>query len=63
MYFGAGIIMAERFSEARIHAMVVGPGLPTPVADVPVDIPDQILNDPNMSENVILNFTVLLFFM
>jgi len=53
MYFGAGIIMAERFSEARIHAMIVGPGLPTPVADVPVDIPDQILNDPNMSENVI----------
>jgi len=53
MYFGAGIIMAERFSEARIQAMIVGPGLPTPIADVPVDIPDQILNDPNMSENVI----------
>jgi len=53
MYFGAGIILAERFSEARIHAMVVGPGLPTPVGDVPVDIPDQILNDPNMSDNVI----------
>ena len=52
MYFGAGVIIADRFKEARVHAIMIGPDLPTPLSEVQLDIPDQIKNDGNMTNKV-----------